>query len=76
MRRALIAIVLMLAATGAGIAAASTFVTGSESFEPAPAHLLAGPAGRGWKPPSSSGSPNTPARSRPRSTHSSPVRLT
>lgn len=44
MRRALLAIALMLAATGAGIAAASTFVDGPEAFESAPAHLLPGPA--------------------------------
>jgi hypothetical protein len=44
MRRALLAIALMLAATGAGIAAASTLVGGPAPFESAPAHLLPGPA--------------------------------
>jgi len=44
MRRTLVAVVLVLAATGAGIAAASTFVSARPAFESAPAHLLPGPA--------------------------------
>jgi len=44
MRRAIALLVLMIAATGAGIAAASTLVSGEESFEQAPEHLLPGPA--------------------------------
>ena len=44
MRRAVVLFVLMVAATGAGIAAASTLVSGEPSFEPAPEHLLPGPA--------------------------------
>ena len=43
--RALLAIVLLLAATGAGIATASAFVDGGdESLEREPEHLLPGPA--------------------------------
>jgi hypothetical protein len=44
MRRAIVLLVLMVAATGAGIAAASTLVIGEPSFEQAPEHLLPGPA--------------------------------
>ena len=44
MRRALIAVVLMVIATGAGIAAASTIMAGPAAFERAPEHLLPGPA--------------------------------
>jgi hypothetical protein len=44
MRRALALIALMVLATGAGIAAASSLVGTSPEFEPAPDHLLPGPA--------------------------------
>jgi hypothetical protein len=44
MRRALTAIVLMLAATGAGIAAASAIVPQPREFEQQPDRLLPGPA--------------------------------
>lgn len=44
MRRAVIAVALMLAATGAGIAAASAVVNREAPFEQAPDRLLPGPA--------------------------------
>ena len=64
MRRALIAIVLVLAATGAGIAAASTFVGAPPAFESAPPHLLPGPAELmvGARLPASPGGPEWAVR--------------
>jgi hypothetical protein len=44
MSRTVALLVLMLLATGAGIAAASTLIAGSTTSEPAPEHLLPGPA--------------------------------